>query len=60
MKRKVILSAIVTVAVAVTAMSPKLPDGLSGECTKLFVAGGKLFAGGYFDKADRRIVNNIA
>ncbi len=60
MKRNLILSAILTVAVAVAAMPPKMVDGLSGECTRLYVAGGKLFAGGYFDKADRRVVNNIA
>jgi hypothetical protein len=60
MKRKMILSALLTLTVVTVAMSPKLADGLSGECTLLYAAGGKIFAGGYFDKADRRVVNNIA
>jgi len=60
MKRNIILGAVLTVAVGIAAMSPKLADGLLGDCRKLLVADGKLIAGGYFEKADRRVVNNIA
>jgi len=60
MKRNIILAAIVTLAVGTIAMSPKKADGILGDCRKLLVAGDKLIAGGYFEKADRRVVNNIA
>ncbi len=60
MKRNIILGAVLTIAVGIAAMSPKLADGLLGDCRKLLVADGKLIAGGYFEKADRRVVNNIA
>lgn len=60
MKRKTILGAILIVAIATVAMTTRNADGLTGDCRKLIVFGDKLIAGGYFEKADRRVANNIA